>query len=425
MALIRLPYGMEYLKAEMPVTNLLGVIKPNSMARQPDEAALIKAALAAPIGTVPLAELARGRDNAVVIISDGTRMAPSARFLPYIVEEMDRVGLGPDRVTVVIGLGNHRTVTEDEKQNLVGRALYGRLKCIHSKEAGFERIGRTSRGTPVDVCKVVLDADLVVCTGNIEFHRLSGFSGGAKALLPGVAGSEAITANHAMSEQSGLSPEQLNGNPVREDMEEFARIVGVDFLFNVVTDEHGYITGAYAGDLVQSHRAGCAQVEAMYRVSVDRPGDIVLVSPGGYPKDASVYQAQKAVLNALDICKTGGTVIVAARCQEGYGDKVFARWMEEAAGPVEVRERLEQGFVLGGHKAKTILQAIEKADIYWISDMPEQVVRKLFYHPAATLQDAVNTALARHGTGTRVWALPYGSLCLPVLKAGDGNILGR
>ncbi|MFZ5640199.1 MAG: nickel-dependent lactate racemase [Bacillota bacterium] len=424
MAVVRIPYGGGNLQAEMPDVNLLGIILPDTDRNRTDEVALLNNALACPIGTRPLAELARGRGNAVIIISDGTRMAPSSRFLPYIVAELDRGGISADRVTIVIGLGNHRPVTEEEKKNLIGPALYGRVKCIHSREAGFRRIGRTARGTPVDVCLPVLEADIVICTGSIEFHRLSGFSGGAKGVMPGVAGSEAITANHAMSDRAGVGPGQLNGNPVREDMEEFARIVGVDFLFNVVTDELGKIVGAYAGDLEQAHRAGCTRAEAMYRVIVDRPGDIVIVSPGGYPKDASVYQAQKAVLNALDICKTGGTVIVAARCQEGHGDEVFACWMEGAAGPAEVRERLEQGFVLGGHKAKTVLQAIQRTEVYWISDMPEQAVRKLFYHPAATLQDAVNMALARHGTGARIWALPYGGLCLPVLKVRDGNHYG-
>jgi len=415
MAVIRLPYGKKYLEAEIPDANLLGVVRPNTGGKRPDEAGLIRAALASPIGAGPLAELARGRDNGVIIISDGTRMAPSARFLPYIVDELDRGGIGPDRVTVVIGLGNHREMTKDEKQSLVGRDLYSRLKCIHSKEAGFKYAGRTSRETPVDVCSIVADADLTVCTGNIEFHRLSGFSGGAKAIMAGVAGKEAIAANHAMANLPGVGPGLIDGNPVREDMEEFACIVGVDFLFNVVTDEVGNIAGAYAGDLVAAHRAGCAKVEELYRITVDRPGDIVVVSPGGFPKDTNVYQAQKGLLNALEICRTGGTVIVAASCPEGYGDEVFARWMEEAESPAEVRDRLDRGFVLGGHKAKTVLQAIEKAGVYWVSEMPEQAVRHLFYEPLATLQEAVDQAFGRHGAGAGVWVMPYGGICLPKL----------
>lgn len=411
-----MPYGGKYLEAEIPDANLLGVIHPNTGGKRPDEAGLIRAALASPIGTGPLAELARGRDNAVIIISDGTRMAPSARFLPYIVAELESGGISSDQVTVVVGVGNHRPVTEGEKRSLVGREIYGRVKCIHSREGGFKHIGATSRGTPVEVCRPVMDADLVICTGNIEFHRLSGFSGGAKAIMPGVAGRVAISANHAMAKLAGIGPGLLDGNPVRDDMEEFARLVGVDFLFNVVTDELGNIVGAYAGDLTAAHRAGCARVEKLYRVIVDRPGDIVLVSPGGHPKDISVYQAQKGLLNALDICKSAGAVIVTARCPEGYGDEVFARWMEEARNPAEVKNRLQQEFVLGGHKTGTVLQAIEKAAVYWISELPEQNVRNLFYHPATTLQEAIAKALARYGEGAGVWVLPYGGVCLPVLK---------
>lgn len=412
MAVIKLPYGSSFLEATLPDSSLLGIISPRTGGR-PDEAALIRHALAHPMGTDALAEIVRGRGNVVVIISDVTRMAPSARFLPYILAELERGGISADIVTVVIGLGNHRDVTEEEKKSLIGEDLYGRIKCMHSKEAGFRHLGRTSRGTPVDVCSIVADADFVVCTGNIEFHRLSGFSGGAKAIMAGVAGRAAISANHAMAGLPGVGPGLLDGNPVREDMEEFARLVGVDFLFNVVTDVLGGIVGVYAGDLYAAHRAGCTQAAALYRVEVKKPGDIVVVSPGGHPKDTNVYQSQKGVLNALVICKPGGTVIVTARCPEGYGDEVFARWMQEAGQPAEVQNRLQQGFVLGGHKAKTVLQAIEKADIYWISEMPEEQVRSLFYHPAATLQEAVNQALFRHGAGAGVWVMPYGGLCTP------------
>lgn len=415
MAMIKLPYGAGCLEASLPDSSLLGIIRPRVGGDKSDETALIRDALAHPIGTGALAEIARGRDNAVVIISDLTRMAPSARFLPYIMTELERGGIRADRVTVVIGLGNHRDVAEDEKKSLVGESLYGRVKCLHSKEAGFKRLGHTARGTPVDICAVVADADVIVCTGNIEFHRLSGFSGGAKAVMPGVAGEDAITANHAMANLPGVGPGLIDGNPVRQDMEEFARIAGVDFLFNVVTDEFGNIAGAYAGDLVAAHRAGCAQVEALYRVSVDRPGDIVVVSPGGHPKDTNIYQALKGLLNALDICRPGGSIIVAARCQEGYGDEVFARWMEEAASQMEVRKRLEQGFVLGGHKAKAVLQAIEKVDVCWVSEMPARVVRHLFFEPFATLQEAVDKALARQGAGAGVWVMPYGGLCFPMV----------
>lgn len=424
MAVIRLPYGEGHIEASLPDSSLMGIIRPASAGKK-DEAALIRHALANPIGTGTLAGIVRKRSNAVVIISDNTRMAPSARFLPYILDELERGGIAKDMVTVVIGLGNHRDVTEAEKKSLIGEGLYGRVKCIHSKEAGYKRLGRTSRGTPADICAVVAEADIVVCTGNIEFHRLSGFSGGAKAIMAGVAGKEAIAANHAMAGLPGVGPGLIDGNPVREDMEEFARIVGVDFLFNVVTDEAGNIAGAYAGDLVAAHRAGCRQVEKLYRMNVEQPGDIVVVSPGGHPKDTNVYQAQKGLLNALEICRQGGTVIAAARCQEGYGDKVFARWMEEAGSPGAVRARLEHGFVLGGHKAKTVLQAIEKVNVYWVSEMPAQAVRRLFYEPYEVLQEAVDRAFARHGPDARAWVLPRGGLCLPVLKTvSESSVLG-
>ncbi len=416
MPVLRLPYGSTYLEAEIPAANLLGVIRPHTAGCDSNEAVLIRAALDCPEGTAILPELARGRKDAVIVISDVTRLMPTARVLPHILADLAAGGIDNDKVTVIIGLGNHRQVAAVEKRELLGAALYGRLKCINSTDTEFVRLGCTRRGTPVEICRAVRDAELTICTGNIEFHRLSGFSGGAKAIMPGVAGREAITHNHAMSELPGVGPGRLTGNPVREDMEEFARIVGVEFLFNVVTDQTGNIIGAYAGDLLAAHRQGCRQVERLYRLRVEKPADIVVVSPGGRPKDASVYQTQKALLNALDICRPGGSIIVAAQCPEGYGDEVFARWLEEADTPSDLHNRLRQRFVLGGHKAKTVLKAIGKNDVFLVSEMSELAVRKLFYHPVGTLQEAVNTVLARHGAGAGIWVMPYGGLCLPELK---------
>jgi nickel-dependent lactate racemase len=206
---------------------------------------------------------------------------------------------------------------------------------------------------------------------------------------------------------------KLTGNPVREDIEEAAAMVGIDFLLNVVLDEHKQILLAVAGDAVKAHRAGCAFLDKLYLKEIPVRADIVLVSQGGSPKDINLYQTQKALDNAKHAVKRGGVVILIGSCKEGMGERVFEEWMTTAASPESMIQRIERDFQLGGHKAAAIALVLRDADVYLVSELAPAVVRSIFLTPFPTAQEAFDTALERFGPNATVLAMPYGGSTLP------------
>ena len=271
----------------------------------------------------------------------------------------------------------------------------------------------TSRGTPVDIVRTVAAADRRICLGNIEYHYFAGYSGGAKAIMPGVSTRDAIQRNHSRMVEEAACAGKLEGNPVREDIEEAAAMVGIDFLLNVVLDEHKRIIRAVAGHYIEAHRAGCAYLDTLYLKKIPAQADIVLVSQGGAPKDINLYQTQKALDNAIHAVKKGGVVVLIGACREGMGERVFEEWMTNAPSPRSMVERIGREFQLGGHKAAAIAMALGHAEIYLVSDLTPAFVRRIFLTPSESAQAALDAALYKLGRNAAVLAMPYGGSTLP------------
>ena len=193
-------------------------------------------------------------------------------------------------------------------------------------------------------------------------------------------------------------------------------MLGVDFIVNCVLDEHKKIVYAVAGDVVKAHRVGCRYLDRMYRVSVPEPADIILVSQGGAPKDANLYQTHKALDNSKHIIKDGGTIILIGACNEGLGNATFEQWFTEADKPQDLIDRIHADFKLGGHKAAAIAMVMQKADVYLISEMDPDFVKSIFFTPAATAQAAFDEAMKKHGPDARVIAMPFGGAVLPSVE---------
>jgi len=256
----------------------------------------------------------------------------------------------------------------------------------------------------------------VIALGNIEFHQLAGFSGGVKAVAVGAASYRALEHNHRLSTLGDSGLGVLDGNTVRQDMEEFAHMANLSFIINVVLNEHGRPLAVIAGDPVKAHRVGCEEAKRVYAV-------LVITCPGGEPKDVTVYQAQKTMGNALRAVKDSGIVIVAAKCREGFGDKVFEHWMSQADSPGELLARSSREFVLGGHKGAFVAQAVKRARIFWVSDLPPAQVETLFFKPFNYLQDAVDLACSTIGKDAGVLVLPWGGLTVPYVLETAGRAL--
>lgn len=410
---LEIGFGSGTQKLTVPDEYVMDVLHANSVETGLTGQEEVRRALAAPIGTPRLREIVKPGEKIAVITSDITRPMPTYKVMPAIMEELSAAGVRDEDVTLVFALGSHRPMTEEERRKLAGPETFERIRCINGDPSDCVRMGITSRGTPVDIVRTVAEADRRICLGNVEYHYFAGYSGGAKAIMPGVSTREAIQANHRMMTEETACVGNLDTNPLRQDLEEGAAICGVDFILNVVLDEHKEIIMAAAGDLKKAHRAGCAFLDTLYRKPIPRRADIVIASQGGAPKDLNLYQTQKALDNAKHAVRDGGIIILAGSCREGLGEKTFEEWLTGAKTPEELTERIRREFRLGGHKAAAIAMVLEHAEIFLVSEMDPAFVRSLFMTPFVSVQEAYEAAAEKLGKDASVLVMPYGGSTLP------------
>lgn len=408
-----LKIGTRSERVQVPDDRLQGILMPNEVVVTLTGEAEVRRALQEPIGAPQLRELVHPNEKIVIITSDITRPMPTWKVMPALLDELYAAGVKKENITLVFALGSHRRHTEEEQRHLAGDRAWNEVTCVDGDTADCVHIGITSRGTPVDIVRIVAEADRRICLGNIEYHYFAGYSGGAKAIMPGVSTRAAIQANHSRMVEEDAHAGKLEGNPVREDIEEAAAMVGVDFIVNVVLDAQKEIIRAVAGDVTAAHRAGCAFLDTLYRKEIPHRADIVLVSQGGAPKDLNLYQTQKALDNAKHAVKPGGVVVLIGSCKEGLGEKTFEEWLTTAPTPHSLVERIRKEFRLGGHKAAAIAMVLEKADIYLVSDMEDALVEQLFMKPFHSVQAAYDAAVEKCGADATVLVMPYGGSTLP------------
>ena len=407
-------YGKTVQTVEVPEKNLMAVLTANPMEHQRRGAEAVRWALEHPIGSPRLRELAKPGQKVVIVTSDISRPLPSYDVLPSVLDELYAGGVKREDITAVLALGSHRHHTEEEQRRLVGERCWSEVRVEDSTPEDCVSMGVTSRGTPVDISRTVAEADFRICLGNIEFHYFAGYSGGAKAIMPGCSTPEAIQRNHSMMVSEDACAGRLAGNPIRLDIEEAVTFCPVDFIVNAVLDEHKHIVYAVAGDVTKAHREGCAYLDRMYRKPIPHRADIVLVSQGGAPKDANLYQTQKALDNAKHAVKKDGTIIVIGACNEGLGSAKFEEWLTQSPSAHSMVERIGRDFQLGGHKAAAIGMVLENARIDLVSEMEDDFVRSIFLNPQPSAQRAFDEAMERYGADATVIAMPFGGATLPM-----------
>jgi nickel-dependent lactate racemase len=263
-----------------------------------------------------------------------------------------------------------------------------------------------------------MNSDIRILTGDVCLHYFAGYGGGRKSILPGISGEETVKHNHALLLDAHAKAGVLNENPVHEDMVEAAKMVRVDFALNVVINTRHEVVKAFAGDLDRVFYEGVRLVDEMYRVHVDRRADIVVVSPGGNPADLNLFQAYKAVDNALEVVKRGGVIVLVAELPDGHGNDDFYNWMVKYGDLRIVEREIKRNFVVGGSKAYYYLKALQKAQIILVSSMPDYYATSVFrLKTARAVNDALNQAFNIAGTSARVWTMPYGNYTLPEVRS--------
>lgn len=372
-----------------------------------------EAALDAPLGAPRLSQVARAGQRVAIVTSDITRPCPTPLLLQAVLPELARAGVAEPDVTLIFGLGTHRPHSDAEREQLAGGAFYNRLRCIDSDPCDCAPVGTTARGTPVEIFRPVVEADLRVCLSVVEVHYFAGYSGGAKAILPGVASRRTIAANHRLMMEPGAWGGHLEGNPVRADIEQGVALLGPTYNLNVVVDPARRLVAAFAGDLTASHRAACAVVDARCKFEIDEPLDIAVVSAGGFPRDINLYQAHKALENAACAVRPGGTIILAAECPDGIGNVTMADWFARAASPRQLLDWIGQDFVLGGHKAAAIARLRQHFQLYLVSALDDARAKQCLFQPFPSVQAALDHARARLDQRARLGIIPHGDSVVP------------
>lgn len=410
----RIKYGKTELTLDIPDKNLVGVFRENiPYDTSMPEADLLAEALAHPVSSPRLRDIVSEGEKVAVITSDITRPTPSSIMLPPVIKELRQGGVREADIMIVLALGTHRNHTEQERETIVGPALYrSDVQIIDSDRNDCERLGHTGRGTPVDVFRPVADADRIVCLGNIEFHYYAGYSGGCKAVFPGVSSVAAIRENHRHMMDPGAGEGLIDGNPVREDIDEAGLIAGIDFILNVIIDENGRVISAVSGDCIRAHRQGCLILDRYRKMIIDRPADIAVISPGGFPKDLNLYQAHKALESTKSAVRPGGVIIWCAQAGEGIGNANFADWLLNLTFE-EMSSKIKNDFVLGGHLAYFIAEILQTKKIFLVSDIREDVCTKQGISRFSTVQEAFDEAIRICGGDARTILVPAAnSVCL-------------
>jgi nickel-dependent lactate racemase len=421
--LIQLPYGDGYLALDVPAQHLRGVIYPRKLAEESrSEFEIIRQALDQPVAAPRLRDLAQKGQRVAIITSDFTRPCPSGLLIPFILDELLAAGISDLEILIVLGTGIHRIMTPGEIEKTVSPEISHRIRTVNHDLNDTIRLGVTSRGTPVEIFRPLVEADLRICLGEVEYHWYAGFSGGAKAVLPGCASRAAILANHALMVQPGVGAGRITGNPLRLDLEEGCAMLGVDFLLNVVVENHR-VVAAVAGDLTAAHRRGCEFVAERGSFRLSQSADIVIASAGGFPKDINLFQAHKGMEHASYCVRDGGHLVLVAECREGLGNSTFESWMREASTPEDIQERFRSGFVMGGHKALAIANIVNRVRVSLVSSFPDELVNRLFMEPYPDPQAALHNALKALGPQSQVLVLPYAGSTVPEIQDQPGKLL--
>jgi nickel-dependent lactate racemase len=424
---LKLAYGRTGLAIELPDDAPVTVLEPQPVPGLADEGVALSAALRAPLGTPPLADLAGPEDTVSIVFSDLTRPMPNDRVLPPLLAELARAGVPDEGIVLINALGSHRPQTEAELRGMMGTGIVDRYRIVQHDawdEASLVEVTRNHAGRPVRVNRAYLAASVRILTGFIEPHLFAGFSGGPKAVLPGIADIESILDNHgpALIADPRATWTVMDSNPLWEEMRAVARSTEPAFLLNVTLNRQRQITGVFAGDLVAAHRQGTDFARETSMRPVARPFDLVITSNSGYPLDLNLYQAVKGMSAAAQIVKPGGDILVAAECWDGIPDHgEYKRLLWEAESPRTLLDRvMVPGFRCHDQwEAQVQAQIQAKARVHVYADgLSDEELRRAHVIPCRSIEDTVGQIL-RDKPGATIAILPDGPQTVPYLDIGD------
>lgn len=415
---IDLPYDKQVITAKIPAANFAGkLVSQAAEFKNPlSEIETVERSLDEPIGSPKLEELARGKHNIVIISSDHTRPVPSHIITPILLRRL-RSAAPTARIRILVATGFHRPSTHEELVNKYGEEIVANEEIVmhySQRDEDMTKIGQLPSGGDLIVNKVATEADLLISEGFIESHFFAGFSGGRKAVLPGISSYKTIMANHSgefINDQHSRTG-NLQHNLIHQDMVFAAKAVHLQFILNVVLDEDKRIIGSFAGDLEKAHRKGTEFVASLSQVEPIE-SDITISTNGGYPLDQNIYQAVKGMTSAEATNKQNGTIIMVAGCRDGHGGEGFFHNIADVSDPKEFLEqaintpRLET--VPDQWTSQILARILVNHHVIMVSDLVEpNLVTKMHMELAKSLDEALTMAYQREGQAAKVTVIPDG-----------------
>lgn len=412
---IIVPYGMDKVHVHVPEQNVLGVFHPNPVHTAPEQDTLL-GALEHPIEGPAFSEFLHDARDVLFIVNDGTRPTPTAKILELLHDQIKGVN-----ARFIIATGIHRPPTEEEFHFIFGALHHSFRDRIHIHDASNDRdmvhLGTSKNGTEMFVNRLGVEAHKLVPIGSVEPHYFGGYTGGRKSFLPGIASYRTIEQNHKHAIRPEAKALALPGNPIHEDMIDALQTVKEKEIYSiqVVLDRDRRIYAATAGGIHASFDAAISKANEVFCVKVPEKADIV-ISVAPYPMDVDLYQAQKALDNGKLALKEGGILILVSKCRTGVGEKSFFELLSRAERPEAALERIDEGYVLGYHKAAKMAEIALWAEMWAVTDLPDADVKGVFMRPFGDLQNAIDSAFEAQGRDARVLFLMDGSITVPMLQ---------
>ncbi|MFX1409957.1 MAG: nickel-dependent lactate racemase [Promethearchaeota archaeon] len=424
---MKFDYGKNGLEISLDPSWNVNILQPTFQSVIENPVYEIKKAINNPISCPSLKSIIRKTqklNQICLVVSDATRPVPSHLILEALIEELNSYGITDKKIVVLIATGLHRPSHEEELSRIVGNKLIERLKVINhvaTDKKSLKYLGKSTDDIPIYINKAFYESDLKILTGYVEPHFFFGFSGGRKALIPGIAGAETIQFNHSAENIS--SPYSRFGifkkNPMHKNATEVTKLIGVDFIINVCIDEKHRITQIAAGDVEKAHeKLVDYQLKKVFK-KVSEPYDIVVCGNGGYPLDLNLYQAVKSMAIGEMAVKRGGTIISVNECSDGIGEgqDKFRDLLFSNNKPIDIYNKIlnKEILVPDQWEIQILARVLIKAEIFVVSNLKANELGNIGLKYAKNVEEAINLSIEKHGKDSNILFLPNGPQVLPLL----------
>jgi nickel-dependent lactate racemase len=423
------PYSKETLIFELPKDMTGTLVESKRVPPVEDVEKAVADALANPVNSPRLRELAKSGDTVCIVFTDITRASPDYLLVPPLLAELEAAGVRDEDITLLCGIGMHRSSTPEEKVAKLGQAVVERYRVVDNEPQTPEALvdlGVTESGIPLSVNKIAYEADLLIATGIVEPHQYAGYSGGRKTLAVGAAGEKMIAYTHGprMVDHPGTRLGRIEGNPFHEAVTEAARRAGLKFIVNVVLDDEKRIVAVRAGETEAAFMELVAFARSIYEVPIPRQYDVA-VGGVGFPKDANLYQTSRAAsylhFAPTPVVKPGGFYILPARCEEGAGEGVgeqrFLEKLRDAADMTSLLGELRRtGYPPGAQRAFIMAKVMDECGVIIVGSECPDIVRQAKMVPAADMDEAFHIVTEKLGPNLDVLIVPHALLTLPVAQ---------